>query len=404
MTSVRQAPVHRIEPCKSTRFNVNSPSVKDREWIPKFWDGICLGGWLRLLRKNRFRVTWRRWHLALLITLLAVFHSIWRRWQWLLVGWRAGRQQLHEAPIFIIGHWRSGTTLLHELLVLDARHTFPNTYQCFAPNHFLISERFAQKFLGFLLPKHRPMDKMPAGWDRPQEDEFALCNLGVPSPYLTIAFPNEPPADEDYLTLEDVSDTARKRWQDALFGFLRHISYRDHRRIVLKSPPHTGRIALLREMFPDARFVHIVRDPYVVFASTVNLWKRLYATQGLQVPTFRGLDEYVLTTFERMYAAFETQRRLVSPNRLTEVRYEDLVADPVETIRRVYEALELGDSGQVLDEVERYFASVRNYQTNRYELSPDCRDLVTQRWSFFFHRYGYQAAQVDEPVPQEAEA
>ena len=39
----------------------------------------------------------------------------------------------------MIGHWRSGTTLLHELLVLDPRHTFPDTYACFAPNHFLVS-------------------------------------------------------------------------------------------------------------------------------------------------------------------------------------------------------------------------------------------------------------------------
>ena len=93
----------------------------------------------------------------------------------------------------MIGHWRSGTTLLHELLVRDPRHTYPDTYACFAPNHFLVSGWWMKPCLKVLLPSQRPIDNMPAGWDHPQEDEFALCNMGVPSPYLTIIFP-EPSA------------------------------------------------------------------------------------------------------------------------------------------------------------------------------------------------------------------
>src|SRR5204863_6827505 len=114
--------------------------------------------------------------------------------QW--YGSRVDRTPIREAPLFIIGHWRSGTTLLHELLILDQRHTFPNTYQCLAPNHFLLTERVFSRLFGFLLPSRRPMDNMAAGWDKPQEDEFALCMLGQPSPYLTIAFPNHPPQDQ----------------------------------------------------------------------------------------------------------------------------------------------------------------------------------------------------------------
>ena len=51
---------------------------------------------------------------------------------------------------------------------------------------------------------------MAAGWDRPQEDEFALCNMGVRSPYLTIAFPNHPPQDQDYLDFRGVP--AARAW------------------------------------------------------------------------------------------------------------------------------------------------------------------------------------------------
>ena len=129
------------------------------------------------------------------------------------------------------------------------------------------------------------MDRMKAGFDRPQEDEFALCMLGLPSPYATIAFPNHPAANPEYLDLETVPPTALERWKQGFLWFLKCLTYKQGKRLILKSPPHTARIKVLREMFPDAIFLHIVRDPYVVFPSTVNLWRSLYLTHGLQIPT-----------------------------------------------------------------------------------------------------------------------
>src|SRR5687768_18104609 len=46
-------------------------------------------------------------------------------------------------------------------------------------------------------------------------------------------------------------------------------------RSILKSPPHTCRVPTLLRLFPDARFVHIVRDPYAVYPSTLHLWRIL---------------------------------------------------------------------------------------------------------------------------------
>jgi hypothetical protein len=98
---------------------------------------------------------------------VSVFNSMHRIEQWLLVGWRV-KKELAQPPLFVLGHWRTGTTLLHELLALDTRHTCPTTYECFAPSHFLITEGAAIKLFGFLLPSRRPMDNMPIGWTLPQ--------------------------------------------------------------------------------------------------------------------------------------------------------------------------------------------------------------------------------------------
>ena len=153
---------------------------KDRFWIPRFWDGMCLGGWVGLLVRNRFAVAPKRIAMAVIIFIVACVNCVLWLIQNLLLGRKIQRAKIDDDPIFVIGHWRSGTTLLHELLVLDPRHTFPDTYACFAPNHFLVSGWWMRPCLQFLLPSRRPMDNMVAGWDRPQEDEFALCNMGAP--------------------------------------------------------------------------------------------------------------------------------------------------------------------------------------------------------------------------------
>ncbi len=106
------------------------------------------------------------------------------------------------------------------------------------------------------------------------------------------------------------------------------MTYRNPKRLVLKSPPHTARIAVLRQMFPGALFLHIVRDPYVVYASTVNLWRTLFATHGLQKPSYAGLEEYVLDTYVRMHARLEEGKQLLEPRQFFELRYEDLVQNP----------------------------------------------------------------------------
>ena len=163
---------------------------------------------------------------------------------------------------------------------------------------------------------------------------------------------------------------------------------------MLKSPAHTCRIAALLEMFPKAKFVHIVRDPYVIFPSTINLWKRLYRDQGLQMPTYDGLEERVFQTFTRMYDTFERDCHLIGPGQFCEVRYEELVADPVGQMRAVYERLGLGDFEAARPAIADYAAGQKDYQTNRYQITPEMRAEVARRWGKFIEQYGYAAEEV----------
>jgi hypothetical protein len=369
------------------------PAAKKPEWAPRMWEGCDFFAWLKLLFRNRFAVSPRLWYIAIIITFVSFTNTLLRLVQDAIYGRAVRKTKITQPPIFILGHWRTGTTLLHELMICDERFGYPTTFECLEPNHFLLTEGFFTRWLKFLMPSTRPMDNMKAGFDRPQEDEFAMCMFGVGSPYLTIAFPNRPPQGHEFLDLENVSPTRLRRWKRAFKTFLRKITYKTGKRLVLKSPPHTARIKTLRQMFPNAIFIHIVRDPYVVFPSTVNLWRTLYLTHGLQTPTFAGLEEYVLTTFTRMYDRLEEGKKLLDQKQYFEIRYEDLIKDPVSAIENIYKHFELGQFEACLPRLREYLASIKGYETNKYQLSDEQRALIAKRWREVIERYGYADSQ-----------
>jgi hypothetical protein len=365
------------------------PLAKKPEWTPRMWEGCDFFAWLQLLFRNRCAVDPRYWYIAIIITIVSFTNTLLRLVQDAIFGSALRKVKLEKPPIFVLGHWRTGTTLLHELMICDERFGFPTTFECMEPNHFLLTEAFFTRWLRFLLPSTRPMDNMRAGFDRPQEDEFAMCMFGVGSPYLTIAFPNHPPQGQEFLDLETVSPKELRRWKRAFRGFLKRVAYKSGKRLVLKSPPHTARVKTLAPMFPGAIFIHIVRDPYVVFPSTVNLWRTLYNAHGLQVPTCAGLEELVFATFTRMYQHWEEAKQRLEPNRFYELRYEDLIKDPAGAMQKIYDHFQLGGFEQYLPRLRAYLATIKGYETNKYQLTDQQRTAIAQRWREVIERYGY---------------
>lgn len=354
----------------------------------KIWFGMDYPAWQRMLMRNRFDVSARYLHLLPLITLSSLRNSCLKQLERAVWGRSIERTRLVADPLFVIGHWRSGTTFLHELLNADDNLTSPNTYQCFFPGHFLISERYMVPVLRHALPSQRFSDSVPLGWHQPMEDEFALCNLGAPSPYLVSAFPNRPQWQASF-SLDALSTPDMVRWQAALTGFLRRVTLRNRRRIVLKSPTHTFRLRTLLEMFPQAQFVHIVRNPFDVFGSTVRSTKVAHLLHTLQRPTFAGLEESVFENFLRLHQQLDEARSVLTPTNFHELRYENLMDNPIDEMRRVYERLQIGDFQDAQPRLEEFLQGRADHRPSSEPLSEFWRAQVADRWGAIIERYGY---------------
>jgi hypothetical protein len=339
-----------------------------------------------MLAEHRFRIAPRRLPHAVVHTASALVNSAVATMQQAWCGRAIRNTPIVDAPVFIIGHWRCGTTLLHELMALDPRHTAPNNYTAFSPHHFLWTERILTRCLRFLLPAQRRMDAMTLTWSAPQEDEFALCCLGIPTPYLHLAFPATASMQK---MLHYTAALEQPRWQRRYVRYLRQLTRRANGRLILKSPLHAFRIAALRAMFPEARFVHIVRDPYATYRSTVHLWRTLHRTCGLQCTPAPNLEKEVLEVFVEFHQRVREGREEVPPNRFFELRYEDLIADPVAQLRQLYDVLELGSTAPAeaewTDELER----IRAYRPNKHTLSDATHQEIARIWWPILKGYGY---------------
>jgi len=380
-----------IESRKTSAAKPGCPTGEKRRWWQfRAWHGMTTPAWFRLLWENRLAVTPGRWYILLLISVTSLFNSVFAILQTAIFGRRVARTRLGKDPIIILGHWRSGTTLLHELMSLDPQHHFPSTYACLAPEHFLVSQRLVSRWLSFLMPNRRSQDNVQLDLDGPQEDEWAICAMGLPSPYRAVAFPNRLPHAAQYVTLRHVTAREARRWKRKWHSFLKAVSLQaPGKRLVLKSPLHTARLPILMELFPNARFVHIVRNPRAVFPSTMRLWRRLAEDDGLQIPPPAAFESFVLENYTRLFEAYERGAHLIPPHRLCEVRYEDLVREPVGTVKRIYQRLELGDPNKLPAALYDFAAKTADFQTNTYRHTPEDDARVEQHWGSIGARLGY---------------
>jgi len=355
-----------------------------------FFSGITLGDWLGVLRENRFAVAPSCLPRAAIITYFSLQNSP--------IAWLERARYRHRwekiaipPPLFVLGHYRSGTTHLHNLLAVDPRFACLNAYQATYPDTFLLTERIGSKLLANFLPRTRPFDNVRLGFDVPYEDESAMTAATRLTSYVTGVFPKRQSHYDRFLTLQNATPDEVSRWRVGLMRLMQKLTLKYGKPLILKSPPHTCRIRLLLEMFPHAKFVHIHREPYVVIQSTVHMMESAVDWLRLQDTTNMDWTERALRQWREMYDQYFAQRELIPAGNLHEIAFPDLERDPVGELRRMYDALGLPPFDEVEPGIAQYLESVAGYKKNRFtELSPELKARIAETCRRGFEEWGYQ--------------
>lgn len=309
------------------------------------------------------------------------------------VAWRGKRLPSTPAPIFILGHWRSGTTHLYNILSRDPQFAFVDPFATGMPWDFLLLGRGLKPLLRRALPADRYIDRVAVNADSPQEDEIGLAAMQNLSYYSGIYFPGN--FDRHYrqgVFLADVSPARLARWKRALrHYFLKLAVARPGRRLLIKNPVYTGRVDLLRQMWPDAKFIHIYRNPYIVFQSTRKFYRSLFPRLALQPFNEEQADQLILKTYPWMLENLARDVRNLPEHQFVELRFEDLETEPLSQIQHIYKQLQIPGYAAVENVFREYLDSVSGYRKNRHGFPGDAIKMVNEHWGDFVTEWGYQA-------------
>lgn len=294
-------------------------------------------------------------------------------------------------PIFILGFYRSGTTYLQRLILQDNRFGYQTVLDTAYPELMLGGHWLIMPILDIWKRIFRPQNKfqrIPLEWEQPGEEDLAMLSAGwkesVTWGYL---FPS---AFEKYFKryalFEDGKET-QDVWLQKYLYWIKKLSIKNrNRQLLLKNPPNMARIPLLLELFPNAKFIFIYRDPEHVFASNHYLWKVTGENYAFQKIGNKRIEELILYSYRLLTKKYLEDRNLIPSGQLFELRYENLVADPVAHLHALYRSLQITDFESVIPEIKKSLSSFTKYRQVNYSLSEkDCR-MVNQNWKSLYEK------------------
>lgn len=309
-------------------------------------------------------------------------------------GWtlaRRGAKGVKQAPVFILGHWRSGTTHLYNVMSRAPHWGYVSPFATALPWDFLLLARALQPLLAKALPEGRYIDNVPVNPDSPQEDEIGLANMTPLSFYHALYFPRR--FKEIFnagVFFDGCSPDEIESWTRTLRYYYDKLSIgANGARLLIKNPVYTARADLLRRMWPDAKFIHIHRNPFEVFVSMRNFYEKLFAQFALEPWDHVDIDAVIVDTYLRMMKDLTRDAETMAPGQFVELSYDDLQAAPMEALQRIYSTLDLPGFAQNEARFSAYLQSVTGYRKNNFRFPDHDKERVARALAPFIERWSY---------------
>ncbi|WP_020528684.1 sulfotransferase family protein [Flexithrix dorotheae] len=350
--------------------------------------GTTLPNFLRVLAGNKpgFKHLLKVGLTFILVAISTPFHWF----EHLIFKKKQRSVELAKAPVFIIGHWRSGTTFLHNLLTTDPEAGYVTTYQSVYPNN-LKSKFIFKNFMRSLMPGERPGDGMKINVDYPQEDEYALSNITHQSFYHFFYFPsNYYLLYKKYVRFNGLSDREKEKWK-GLFKEMagKALVNTKGERLILKNPVNTGRILTLLEIFPHAKFIFLIRNPVIVYLSTKKFFTELFPTLNLEIFSNEEISHMILDLYVMLLNDYLSDKKLCHEHNLIEIRYEHLKDRPLSELEKIYSKLSIGEYNELEPVFSQYLESQNGHRKNGYKISRKELTRVVNKLNFAMEQWHY---------------
>lgn len=352
--------------------------------------GSTFINWMKVLVENKFKIDWKFIPKAMYVTMMILVVSPLRLNEKRKCDKKFESVVVKE-PIFIIGHWRSGTTFLHYLLGEDKNLGYTSTMYTLDPHIFLMYEKLLRNVVANSLPTKRPMDNLEMQADKPYEEEYAIANISPYSFYHAWYFPKN----IDMYFKRDVlyeGDYEKNiyQWKKTYSYFLKKLTYKHNgKQIILKSLVNTAKIKHILEMYPDAKFIHICRNPYNVYKSTWKLYNSILPIFSFQHIDYEEFDRSIIDIYKNLYKKYFEERKLIPKENLIELKYEDFIEEPIKTLEEIYSKFNIKEFEEAKPAFEKYVKKHENYKRNHHTIDPKTESKVYKQWKQSFTEFGY---------------
>jgi hypothetical protein len=350
--------------------------------------GSTISNYFRILNKGK--VAPKYYFKIFLTTLVVLIATPFHFWEEIYFRKKLRKFKFSKPPLFILGHWRSGTTLLHNMLSKDPTAGYISTYQSLFPNN-LASKWLFRTFMKINMPHKRPADGVELNINFPQEDEFAFCNCQPNTYYNFFYFPTlyttffEQAVNHNYLTENEISV-----WYKSYDKLLKKALIDSKgERLIVKNPVNTGRIDKILKLYPDARFLYIYRNPVTVFNSTRLFFRKLNPTLWFHRVDNQFIDNMIFEVYERLIENYSEQKSLIPAGNLMELRFEDFEKDPLKEMGKIYTNLLKEDFSKVRNYFTEYINTQKSHKKNNYQVDENTINSIRIHLGKYMEMYNY---------------
>ncbi|MHA1200515.1 MAG: sulfotransferase family protein [Candidatus Heimdallarchaeaceae archaeon] len=367
---------------------------KDRTWLivkEEPLAGYSLFTFLRVLWDNKFAVDLKYFLRFLYAVGLMIVVSPLRLTQKIRFHRKIKKTEVKQDPIFIIGHYRTGTTYLMTLMAYDKSKGYVSNIEAYATQFYLAFPKFTRWIIASSLPEVRPMDNVIMGADEPTEEEYCIGTYSPYGYYTGFIFPRNFDLYSDYLTFEGMPKHHSK-WRKK-YHYLVQMLTLGHggKQLFLKNPTHSYRIKDLVKMYPNAKYIHTYRNPYKVYSSTVKFFDGVFAIYTLQKWDKEKMKQDILKNYKKLYECQDRDLHLIPKENIFHVKYEEFIKDPSKMMETVYKELKIDGWEDSKDHMIDYAESQkRDYVPNTHNTDDDVIRRVNEHWDEYREKYGYE--------------